>query len=138
MLEPVNYASTIETNRRLEARAKSMNETIVFEEVTGFIVEFRAGVWWGVLSERLDLWKKCYDLFLQHKYPFLLAATFFLDLCSKLENDLFVKEQTLLLCFANELLKQCSSKTKAEANNAIRVQSEAFKIKLNLKENIDI
>ncbi len=138
LLEPVNRLPTEETSVRLAARAKSMNETIVFEEVTGLIVEFRAGVWWGVLSERLDMWKKCYDLFLQHSYPFLLTSTFFLDLCSKLEGDLFAKEQALLLCFANELLKQCSSKTKTESNSAIRDQSESFKVKLHLKENIDL
>merc|ERR1719261_1618719 len=66
-----------------------VGDTIVFEEVTGMIVEFRQGVWWEVLDERLQLWHKCYDAFLRQNYPSHLAANFFLDLTSKLERDLY-------------------------------------------------
>ena len=100
-----------------------MNETIVFEEVTGIIVEFRRGVWWPVLSERLNIWRTCYNLFLKHSYPAKLAATFFLDLLSKLEHELFVREQAMLLCYANELLKQCSLDSSEKSKHQISMQS---------------
>lgn len=47
----------------------SGSDSILFEEVTGNIVEFRQGVWWSVPSERLVLWQQCYKLFLEHDYP---------------------------------------------------------------------
>ena len=80
LLDPVPAPPTEVVKKSLEMRSKSMNESIVFQEVTGYIIEFKTGVWWAVLSERLVLWKKCYDIFLQHNYPHLLAATFFVDL----------------------------------------------------------
>lgn len=81
-----------------------VGDTIVFEEVTGMIVEFRQGVWWNVLAERLQLWHKCYDAFLRENYPPVGAALFFLDITSKLEPDLFAREQLMLICIAYELL----------------------------------
>jgi hypothetical protein len=40
---------------------------VVLEEVTNLVVDFINGVWWGVLVERLLLWRKCYILF--ETYP---------------------------------------------------------------------
>eukprot|EP00929_Paragymnodinium_shiwhaense_P079725 TRINITY_DN41557_c0_g2_i1.p1 TRINITY_DN41557_c0_g2~~TRINITY_DN41557_c0_g2_i1.p1 ORF type:complete len:3522 (-),score=604.34 TRINITY_DN41557_c0_g2_i1:457-9738(-) len=90
-----------------------VGDTIVFEEVTGMIVEFRQGVWWNVLDERLQLWHECYCAFMRQSYPPVGAAHFFLDITSKLETDLFAREQLMLLCIAYELL--CSSTPGCEA-----------------------
>merc|ERR1719454_63290 len=73
------------------------------------IVEFRQGVWWNVLDERLQLWHKCYDAFMLQSYPPIGAANFFLDITSKLEPDLFAREQLMLLCIAFQLLMQAGS-----------------------------
>ncbi|CAE8723169.1 unnamed protein product [Polarella glacialis] len=87
------------------ARSSSqVGDTVVFEEVTGMIVEFRQGAWWNVLAERLQLWHKCYDAFMMQSYPPAGAASFFLDISAKLEPDLFAREQLVLLCIAHELL----------------------------------
>lgn len=97
-----------------------VGDTIVFEEVTGMIVEFRQGVWWNVLDERLQLWHKCYDAFLLRNYPVVGAANFFLDITSKLEPDLFAREQLMLLCIAFELLNSATD----EGGNPQRRQKE--------------
>ncbi|CEM20910.1 unnamed protein product [Vitrella brassicaformis CCMP3155] len=91
------------------AKTTDMNgDSITFEEVTCLLVEFRQGVWWEVLDERMQLWHKCYNLFLLHNYPKHLAANFFLDLTAKLEQDLYAREQALLLSVAAELCPEGS------------------------------
>lgn len=82
-----------------------VGDTIVFEEVTGMIVEFRQGAWWNVLDERLQLWHECYCAFIRQSYPPVGAAIFFLDITNKLESELFAREQLMLLCIAFELLR---------------------------------
>lgn len=94
-----------------EARAWAKNglngvagDTVVFEEVTGMIVEFRQGAWWNVLSERVQLWHKCFDAFMSQCSPPSGSANFFLDIAAKLEPDLYAREQLVLLAIARELL----------------------------------
>eukprot|EP00931_Biecheleriopsis_adriatica_P046808 TRINITY_DN26928_c0_g1_i1.p1 TRINITY_DN26928_c0_g1~~TRINITY_DN26928_c0_g1_i1.p1 ORF type:complete len:3379 (-),score=748.43 TRINITY_DN26928_c0_g1_i1:238-10323(-) len=79
-------------------------DTVVFEEVTGMIVEFKQGAWWNVLAERLQLWHKCHDAFMRQSSPPAGSANFFLDIASKLEPDLYAREQLVLLSIARELL----------------------------------
>ncbi|CAE7208025.1 unnamed protein product [Symbiodinium pilosum] len=78
-------------------------DTVVFEEVTGMIVEFRQGAWWNVLGERVQLWHKCFGAFMRQSPP-MGSANFFLDISAKLEPDLFAREQLVLLSIARELL----------------------------------
>ena len=86
------------------AKGGVAGDTVVFEEVTGMIVEFRQGAWWNVLSERVQLWHKCFDAFMGQSNPPPGSANFFLDIAAKLEPDLFAREQLVLLSIARELL----------------------------------
>ncbi|CAJ1457094.1 unnamed protein product, partial [Effrenium voratum] len=70
-------------------------DTVVFEEVTGMIVEFRQGAWWNVLAERVQLWHKCFNAFMRQSKPPVGSANFFLDIAAKLEPDLYAREQRL-------------------------------------------
>ena len=39
------------------------------------IVDFRQGVWWDVLDERLQLWDQCYRAFQTHASPPAASAS---------------------------------------------------------------
>ncbi|CAE7947526.1 Wwox [Symbiodinium sp. KB8] len=96
-------ATDIEEDVLRSQRMGVAGDTVVFEEVTGMIVEFRQGAWWNVLAERIQLWHKCFSAFMRQSPP-VGSANFFLDITAKLEPDLFAREQLVLLSIARELL----------------------------------
>lgn len=111
--------------REWAAASGASADIVVFEEVTGMLVEFRQGVFWEMLDERLQLWHKCYHVFKKEEYPSGQAAHFFLDLIAKLESELVAREQVMLLSIALELYNldnNCSGWTNASHtdDNAVR------------------
>ncbi|PFH35295.1 hypothetical protein BESB_061820 [Besnoitia besnoiti] len=104
--------------RRLTGLRPSLDIFITVHEVTHLLASFKEGGCWADGRERLKTWIRSYELFKLHGFPGALAALFLLDVAAKLEQELFARDQAMLLAMALQLLLSAAASPSSPASGA--------------------